>query len=108
MRSLRSVWQRGRALPWAALWEVGRSLWINGRDRVNETLSKSERRDFAQLVRQGRGRPWTLTDAERRRLVRLIKKAATGDSESGWDAVGRSLVTLLPPRVVTSILSRSR
>jgi hypothetical protein len=104
--SLRELWSRGRAVPWAVVWEVGRSLWQNARDRVNETLSQRERQDFARLVRQGRGRPWNLSSEERRRLVALVKKAATGQSDSSWDAVGRSLVTLLPPRILTAIWER--
>jgi hypothetical protein len=106
MPVLRNLWARGRAVPWAVVWEVSRSLWANARDRVNETLSSRERQDFGRLVRKGRGRPWTLTGRERRRLVMLMKKAATGESDSSWDAVGRSLLTLLPPRILTSIWER--
>jgi hypothetical protein len=81
---------------------------MNARDRVNETLSQRERQDFARMVRKGRGRPWNLTTEERRRLVALVKKAATGRSDSSWEAVGRSVVTLLPPRIVTAIWDRRR
>jgi hypothetical protein len=106
MPVIRNLWARGRAVPWAVVWEVSRSLWANARDRINETLSSRERQDFGRLVRKGRGRPWTLTGRERRRLVMLMKKAATGESDSSWDAVGRSLLTLLPPRILTSIWER--
>jgi hypothetical protein len=108
MPSIKSVWARGRAVPWAVVWEVARSLWINARDRVNETLSERERQDFARIVRAGRGRPWNLSSTDRRRLVSLLKKATTGDSDSSWEAVGRSVVTLLPPRILTSIWERRR
>ena len=108
MPSVKALWTRGRAIPWAVVWEVSRSLWINGRDRLNETLSARERQEFARIVREGRGRPWNLSSAERRRLVSLLKKAATGDSDSSWDAVGRSLVTLLPPRLLTGVWERRR
>jgi hypothetical protein len=106
MPSLGALWSRGRAIPWAVVWEVGRSLWLNARDRVNQTLTQQERQDFARLVRDVRGRPWNLNSEERRRLVALVKKAATGDSDSNWDTVGTSLVTLLPPRILTSIWKR--
>jgi hypothetical protein len=96
------LWTHVRAVPWAVVWEIGRALWQNARDRVNDTLSSSERRDFARIVRKGRS-PWNLSSQERNRLVSLVKKAATGSSDSSWDAVGRSLLTLLPPRMVTSI-----
>jgi hypothetical protein len=108
MASLKGLWTRGRAVPWAVVWEVARALWVNAHDRVNDTLSQRERQDFAHIVRKGRGRPWNLTSEERRRLVALVKKAATGRSDSNWEAVGRSVVTLLPPRIVTAIWERRR
>jgi hypothetical protein len=106
--SLSKLWERGRAIPWAAVWEVGRSLWFNSRDRVNRNLSSREREDFGAIVRQRRGRPWNLDDEERRRLVALVKKAATGESDSSWNEVGVSLTTLLPPRLVTEAWKRLR
>jgi hypothetical protein len=108
MPSIRGLWSRGRAVPWAVLWEIGRSLWQNARDRLNETLTQKERQDFARIVRKGRGRPWNLKSEDRHRLVALVKKGATGESDSGWDTVGRSLVTLLPPRILTSIWEQRR
>jgi hypothetical protein len=108
MPSIKSVWTRAKSVPWAVVWEVARSLWMNARDRVNQTLSQREREDFARLVRKGRGRPWNLSKADRDRLVVLLKKAATGDSDSSWDAVGRSLVTLLPSRIATEVWERRR
>jgi hypothetical protein len=104
--SLGNLWARGRALPWAVVWEVGRSLWFNSRDRVSENLSARERKDFAAIVRKGRGRPWNLDDKERRQLVALVKKAATGESDSSWNQVGTSLLTLLPPRLLNEIWKR--
>ena len=89
-------------------WEVGRSLWFNSRDRVNQNLTEKERRDFAGIVRKRRGRPWNLDSKERDRLVFLMKKAATGTRDPGWNEVGMSIVTLLPPRLVTSLWSRFR
>jgi hypothetical protein len=104
--SLRTVWTRVRGVPWAAVWELSRALWANSRGRLNETLSPSERQDFARLVRKGRGRPWSLDSGERSRLLQLVKKAATGKTDSSWAEVGQSLVTLLPPRLMTSIWER--
>jgi hypothetical protein len=88
------------------VWEVGRSLWFNSRDRVNENLSAREREDFGAIVRKGRGRPWNLDDKERSRLVALVKKGATGESDSSWSEVAVSLTTLLPPRLVTEAWKR--
>lgn len=90
-------------MPWAVAWEVGRSLWFNSRDRVNENLSPKERQDFAAIVRKRRGRPWNLDDKERRRLIALVKKAATGESDPSWNEVGMSLMTLLPPRLLSAV-----
>ena len=108
MASISKLWDRGRAIPWAAVWEVGRSLWFNSRDRVNRNLSSREREDFGAIVRKGRGRPWNLDEAERRRLLALVKKAATGESDSSWNEVGVSLMTLLPPRLATEAWKRLR
>ncbi len=104
--SLSGLWKRGRAVPGAVAWEVGRSLWFNSRDRVNENLSETEREDFARMVRKRRGRPWNLNSEDRPRLVVLVKKAATGESDPSLAAVGRSLVTLLPPRILPAIWER--
>jgi len=73
---------------------------------VNQNLSPSERRDFAAIVRKRRGRPWNLDEKERSRLVALVKKAATGRTDSSWNEIGMSLVTLLPPRLVNEVWKR--
>lgn len=106
MPSLGRLWKRGRAIPWAVVWEVGRSLWLNSRDRVSENLTPRERQDFAAIVRQRRGRPWNLDERDRHRLAELVKKAATGERHSSWNAVGVSLTTLLPPRILSQAWNR--
>ena len=88
------------------MWEVARSLWFNSRQRVNDNLSAKERQDFGAIVRKRRGRPWNLDENERDRLVSLLKKAATGESDAGWDEVGRSLLTVLPPQLVNEVWTR--
>ena len=103
MSFLSKLWERGRAVPWAVAWEVGRSLWFNSRVRVNANLSPRERQDFAAIVRKRAGHPWDLTDQEGRRLIALLKKAATGDSDPSWNEVGMSLTTLLPPRLLAEV-----
>ena len=108
MAALGNLWRRGRAVPWAVVWEVGRSLWFDARDRVNENLSPREREDLAAVVRQRRGRPWNLSEKERRRLVELVKKAATGKGDASWNEVGVSLTTLLPPRLLNEVWTRRR
>jgi hypothetical protein len=104
--SLSKLFARGRAVPWAVAWEVGRTLWFNSGDRVNENLTENERRDFAGIVRMRGGRPWSLDSKERDRLVVLMKKAATGDPDASWNEVGMALVTLLPPRLLNEVWKR--
>ena len=104
--SLSKLWGRGRAVPWAVVWEVGRSLWFNSRDRVTANLSPREREDFAAIVRQRRGRPWNLNQEDRHQLVSLVKKAASGRSDSSWNTVGMSVMTLLPPRLLNEVWKR--
>src|SRR5687767_5514422 len=99
----RKLWDRGKAVPWTVAWEVGRSLWFDARDRVSQNLSPRERKDFAAIVRKRQGRPWNLDDKERRRLIALVKKAATGESDSSLSEVGRALITLLPPRLLNEV-----
>ena len=106
MSSVSKLWARGRAVPWAVAWEVGRTLWFNSRERVNQNLTEDERRDFASLFRRRGGRPWNLDSNERDRLIVLTKKAATGHRDASWNEVGMSLVTLLPPRLLTAIWER--
>ena len=104
--SLSKAWSRGKAIPWAVVWEVGRSLWLNARGRVTSNLTRRERDDFAAIMRKGRGRPWNLDERERDRLVALVKKASTGDMDSSWNEVGMSLMTLLPPRLLSEVWKR--
>ena len=103
MTSLGELWARAR---WALAWEVGRSLWFNSRDRVNHNLSAWDCQDFAAIVRKRPGRPWNLSDEKGRRLVGLVKKAATGRSDPSWNAVGISLVTLMLPRLLEAAWER--
>ena len=106
MSGPRKLWERGRAVPWAVVWELGRSLWFDSRERVNQNLSPREREDFAAIVRKRRGRPWNLDDKERGRLTALVKKAATGESDSSWNEVGIALMTLLPSHLLNEVWSR--
>ena len=103
MASLGELWVRAR---WAVAWELGRSLWFNSRERVDENLTAVDRQDFAAIVRKRPGRPWNLTDEKGRRLVRLVKKAATGRRDPTWNAMGISLLSLFVPRVVAAVWER--
>jgi hypothetical protein len=104
--ALSKTWSRGKAIPWAVLWETSRSLWFNARDRVASNLSRRERQDFAAIVRKGGGGPWNLDQDERERLATLVKKASTGNRDASWNEVGMSLMTLLPPRLLSEVWKR--
>jgi hypothetical protein len=101
--SLGELWTRAR---WVLAWELGRSLWFNSRERVDRNLTAVDRQDFAAIVRKRPGRPWNLSDEKGRRLTRLVKQAATGRRDPGWNSVGLSIVTLLIPRVIVSVWER--
>ena len=103
MESLGELWGRTR---WVLAWELGRSLWFNSRGRVNRNLSATECQDFAAIVRKRPGRPFNLSEERGRRLVDLVKTAATGRTDPSWNAVGRSLAIAYLPRVVTAVWQR--
>ena len=103
MESLAELWTRTQ---WVLAWELGRSLWFNSRDRVNRNLSAVDCQDFAAIVRKRPGRPWNLNDEKGRRLVELLKTAATGRANPSWNALGISFATLLVPRLVSAAWER--
>ncbi|MGE5746483.1 MAG: hypothetical protein ACM33U_04405 [Solirubrobacterales bacterium] len=73
---------------------------------MNENLNAWDCQDFAAIVRKRPGRPWNLNDKNGRRLVGLVKNAATGESDPSWNAVGMSLVALLFPRLLAAAWER--
>jgi hypothetical protein len=72
-----SLVRRGRAVRWAALYEMAKLVYGHGR-RMYGNLSPAERERLGQLVRKSRGRRQNLTDREQRRIFELVKKAVTG------------------------------
>jgi hypothetical protein len=99
---------RGSSVQIQALAFVAMELWRNGRDRVNRNLKAGERQDLIDLTRKSRGRPGNLSDRERRELSYLVRKGATGDGESDWIEVAKTVPTLLPPAAVADAVSRFR
>ena len=67
---------RGRAVNWLALYETSKLIYKHGRQRW-DNLSASERAEIGRMVRKSKGRRANLTDSERDRLWKLVKKAAT-------------------------------
>ena len=99
---------RGSSVQIQALSLVATELWRNGRDRVRRNLRERERREFLELTRKSRGRPGNLSERERRHLSELVRKAATGDAESDWVEVAKTLPSLFPPAVLADAWARMR
>ena len=74
---LTSLVSRGRALNWVALYEAAKFVYGHGK-RSWEKLTPSERAEIGRMIRKSKGRRANLTDRERDRLWKLVKKAATG------------------------------
>ena len=106
MASVRKLWERGKAIPWAVLWEVGRSLWSNAGDRVNKNLSAREREDSPTSCERDGAVPGTWMRGSALGSWLLVKKAATGERDSDWREVGFSVTTLLPPRLASEVWKR--
>ncbi|MGH2923638.1 MAG: hypothetical protein ACRDKH_06395 [Solirubrobacterales bacterium] len=99
---------RGSTVQLQAIAFVAIELWKNGRDRVQRNLRDRERAEFLDLIRQFRGKPSNLDQRERRRFAHLVRKAATGDGDSDWVEVAKTLPTLLPPAAIADLWSRNR
>jgi hypothetical protein len=99
---------RGSSVQIQALAFVAMELYKNGRDRVNRNLKERERRDLVDLTRKSRGRPGNLTERERRELAYLVRKGATGDGESDWIEVAKTLPSLVPPAALADAVTRFR
>jgi hypothetical protein len=99
---------RGSALQLQALAFVAIELWKNGRDRVERNLRDRERAELLDLIRQFRGRPSNIDRRERERLAYLVRKAATGDANSDWVEVAKTLPSLLPPAAIADAFTRRR
>jgi hypothetical protein len=68
-----------RRIPWRAVWAISAWLVREGRNRLEQNLSPSERERFWTLMRKAKGRPLkNLTPKERQELTRLARGAATG------------------------------
>ena len=72
------LWRR---IPWRAVWAVSAWLVREGRNRLEQNLSPSDRERFWTLMRKAKGRPLrNLTPKERQDLTRLARQAARGRS----------------------------
>jgi pyruvate kinase len=75
---------------------------------VNRNLKERERSDLVELTRKSRGRPGNLTERERRELAYLVRKGATGDGDSDWIEVAKTVAALIPPSALADAVTRFR
>ena len=99
---------RGSSVQIQALGFVAMELYKNGRDRVNRNLKERERSDLIELTRKSRGRPGNLSDRERSELAYLVRKGATGDGDSDWIEVAKTVPALFPPAAIADAFTRFR
>lgn len=57
----------------AAVWLVAK-----GRARVKDNLTEAERKELRKVVTKSKGRPSNLSQRDRDRVKRIVKKAAVG------------------------------
>jgi hypothetical protein len=69
------VWKR---VPWKTVWVA--TLWLvnQGRDRVEQNLTKHERTELWSLVKKSGGRPGNLAQRDRTRVKNIVGKAIRG------------------------------
>jgi hypothetical protein len=70
-----AAWRR---IPWKMVWVAVAWLGAKGRDRVNDTLTQKEQRDFWRLIEKSKGRPSALPQRDRTRLKSIVGKAIRG------------------------------
>lgn len=99
---------RGSSVQIQALAFVAVELWKNGRERVQRNLREKERSEFLELTRKSRGRPGNLSERERRQLSYLVRKGATGDGDSDWVEVAKTVPALFPPAALADAWARMR
>jgi hypothetical protein len=67
-----------KRVPWMKIWAAAVWLTAKGRARVNDNLTEPERRELRKLVAKSKGRPGSLSQRDRDRVKRIVRKAATG------------------------------
>ena len=67
-----------KRVPWMKVWATAAWLAKKGRDRLEDKLSESERKELRRIVASSKGRPSNVSKRDRTRLKNLVKKATTG------------------------------
>jgi hypothetical protein len=67
-----------RRVPWMRVWLVATWLYRNGRQRLENNLAPSERRDLWDLMKKSGGRSANLSRRERERFRDLVRQGLTG------------------------------
>jgi hypothetical protein len=69
------IWKR---VPWKMVWAA--SIWLvnQGRERIEQNLTKHDQTEFWNLVRKSKGRPGNLAKRDKTRLKNIVGKAIRG------------------------------
>jgi hypothetical protein len=69
------IWKR---VPWKMVWAA--SIWLvnQGRERIEQNLTKHDQTEFWNLVKKSKGRPGNLAQRDRTRLKNIVGKAIRG------------------------------
>ena len=67
-----------KRVPWMKVWAAAVWLVAKGRARVKDNLTEAERKELRKVVTKSKGRPSNLSQRDRDRVKRIVKKAAVG------------------------------
>ena len=65
-------------VPWARAWVVANWLYRHGRQRLEQNLTSSERRELWDLLRISGGRRTNLSSRQQKRFIALARQGLTG------------------------------
>lgn len=67
-----------RRVPWMRLWVAAQWLYHQGRKRLEQNLSESERRELGALMKKSKGRRANLGAREQERFKVLVRQGVSG------------------------------
>jgi hypothetical protein len=65
-------------VPWARAWVVANWLFRQGRNRLEQNLTSSERSELWDLLRKSGGRRANLSSRQQKRFIALARQGLTG------------------------------
>ncbi len=67
-----------RRVPWMRLWIAAQWLYHQGRRRLEQNLTESERAELLELMRRSKGRRGNLSKRQQSRFATLVKQGVRG------------------------------